>query len=281
MVVHKPEIFASVRPANLPENAERLRAAMAQQGVEVISRDEVRIATSGELGGWTETGEIDALGHDVPLRVFISQLELQIEAIAERITELLESGWTRVRVVTDHGWLLLPGGLPKVELAPSLIETKWARSAVVQGESHVSVPTYPWYWNPLIRIAIPAGIGAFRAGSEYAHGGVSLQESVIPELVVERGDAEVKARITHITWRGMRCRIRVETNGSGLLVDIRRIWKIPASSIAASVKKLDASGEVSIAIGDDNYEGAAAAVVVLETSGRVLDHRTTTVGEQS
>ena len=37
--------------------------------------------------------------------------------IRDRITELLAAGWKRVRVVTDHGWLLLPGGLPKIDLA--------------------------------------------------------------------------------------------------------------------------------------------------------------------
>ena len=35
-------------------------------------------------------------------------------------TALLEAGWREVRVVTDHGWLLLPGGLPKVDLPEHL-----------------------------------------------------------------------------------------------------------------------------------------------------------------
>ena len=46
----------------------------------------------------------------------------------------------------------------------------------------------PWHWNPVLRIASPPGIGAFVANTEYAHGGVSLQECVIPELIVERGE---------------------------------------------------------------------------------------------
>ena len=29
---------------------------------------------------------------------------------------LLDAGWQQVVVVTDHGWLYVPGGLPKVEL---------------------------------------------------------------------------------------------------------------------------------------------------------------------
>ncbi len=36
--------------------------------------------------------------------------------LLERIEALLGAGWREVRVVTDHGWLWLPGGLPKVDL---------------------------------------------------------------------------------------------------------------------------------------------------------------------
>ena len=42
---------------------------------------------------------------------------------------VLGTGWARVRVVTDHGWLLVPGGMPKVELPAHLVATKWARCA--------------------------------------------------------------------------------------------------------------------------------------------------------
>ena len=111
-----------------------------------------------------------------------------------------------MRVVTDHGWLLLPGGLPKVEMASFLVETKWSRCAVVRGQSSTDVPTFPWYWNSQIRIASPPGIGSFRANIEYAHGGVSAQECVVPELIVERGAESTRARIVSIRWRGMRFR---------------------------------------------------------------------------
>lgn len=101
------------------------------------------------------------------------QIDAEIETIADRIVALLEAGWSRVRVVTDHGWLLLPGGLPKVDLPHYLTATRWARCATVKGESATGIPTYAWHWNPLVRIASPPGIGAFVADTEYAHGGVS------------------------------------------------------------------------------------------------------------
>jgi hypothetical protein len=157
--------------------------------------------------------------------------------------------------------LLLPGGLPKVELSPHLVATKWSRCAAVKGGSSPNIPTYPWYWNPLLRIASPPGIRAFVANAEYAHGGISLQECVVPELIVERGDEAVTATITEISWRGMRCRVAVKTTATGLLVDLRLNWKQAASSIVAAVKELGSNGEASLAVSDDKHEGAA-------TSGR-------------
>jgi len=47
-----------------------------------------------------------------------------VRECVDRLTALLEAGWKKVRVVTDHGWLLLPGGLPKSELPSFLAETR-------------------------------------------------------------------------------------------------------------------------------------------------------------
>ena len=117
--------------------------------------------------------------------------------------------------------------------------------------------------------------------TEYAHGGISLQECVIPDLVVERGEETVTAAITEISWRGMRCRVAVKSNAAGLQVDLRLNWKQAASSIATSPKELGKNGEASLAVSDDKHEGAAASVVVSDASGRVLDYKPTTVGEDS
>lgn len=260
--------------------ASRLRDAMARAGIEVIDSSQTAIAMGGKTSGWTEAGKLDELGHSLQARL-VGQIDAEVDALLDRIASLLSAGWARVRVVTDHGWLLLPGGLPKVELSPYLVATKWARCAAVKSGTSPEMPTYPWYWNPLVRIASPPGIGAFVANTEYAHGGVSLQEFVIPDLTVERGEEAVSATITEITWRGMRCRVSVRTNATGLLVDLRLNFKQAASSIAASAKELATSGEASLAVSDDKYEGSAASVVVVDKQGRVLDYKPTTVGEDA
>jgi hypothetical protein len=261
-------------------NASRLRDAMARAGVEVLDADQSAMAVGGEGGGWTEAGRLDSLGHSLDA-LLVRQIDPEVDALVDRIASLLDAGWSRIRVVTDHGWLLLPGGLPKVELSPHLVATKWARCAAVKGHSTPAIPTYPWYWNPVLRIASPPGIGAFMANTEYAHGGVSLQECVIPDLIVERGEEAVAASITEVSWRGMRCRVSVRANTPGLTVDLRLNWKQAASSIAASAKELATNGEASLAVSDDKHEGAAASVVVSDPTGRVLDYKPTTVGEDS
>jgi len=267
-----------------PLTASRLRDEMARRGVEILEPEETNLAAKTENGGWTEIGRLDELGHSLGAAL-VRQVETEVEAIADRVAMLLGSGWARVRIVTDHGWLLLPGGLPKVDLPQYLVATRWARCAAVKGESRTTVPAYSWHWDPHARIASPPGIGSFKARVEYAHGGVSVQECVVPELLVARGEVAIKAHITEISWRGMRCRLTVETNTAGLRVELRRSWKQPdpENQRIAAVKELGeikgTAGQASLAVENDTYEGQAAMAVILGPDGRVLDYRATTIGE--
>jgi hypothetical protein len=103
----------------------------------------------------------------------------------------------------------------------------------------------------------------------------------VPDLVVESGEESLTATISEISWRGMRCRVSVQTNAASLRLDLRLNWKQAGSSIAATVKEVGISGEASLAVSDDKHEGAAASVVVFDASGRVLDYKPTTVGEDA
>jgi hypothetical protein len=261
-------------------NVVRLRDEMRRRGITVMEGDDISAPASINAAGWSERGHLDELGHKLGLDL-ARHIDDELDIMVERIVTLLNSGWSRVQVVTDHGWLLLPGGLPKVALPPSLTATKWARCATVRGESQPEVPVLPWYWNPEVRIACPPGIGSFIAGAVYAHGGVSLQECVIPELTVERGAEIARATITDIQWRGMRLRVRASASVPGITVDLRTNAKQPGSSLVASAKNLDANGEASLVVSDDKHEGAAAVIVVLDANNNILDRRPTTVGEPS
>jgi hypothetical protein len=264
-----------------PVSASRLRDEMARQGVEVLDSGETTLAAKTDKGGWTEIGRLDEMGHSLGVSL-VRHIDVEVEVIADRVAALLGTGWVRVRVVTDHGWLLVPGGMPKVELPAHLVATKWARCASVRGESTPDVPTFAWYWNAHARVASPPGIGSFIINTEYAHGGVSLQECVVPELLVEQGEVTLKAHIAEISWRGMRCRVVVETNAVGLRAELRRNWKHadPEGQRIATAKELGSNGQASLAVERDEYEGTAAMAVILDGTGRVIDYRATTIGEE-
>ena len=131
----------------LPETAEggqslkpdRFRKLLESMNYQFLSKHE-----EGDPSGraWTENGELDKLGHKLQ-EDLASQIDTQVDLLLERIGSLLEAGWREVRVVTDHGWLWLPGGLPKAELPKYLTESRWARCAAIKGESKVEVPTVP------------------------------------------------------------------------------------------------------------------------------------------
>jgi len=261
-----------------PATAVRIRSELVSREVEVIENDEIRSPAGTVSGGWTEVGALDRIGHERGAEL-AGHVDEEAERIATRVGELLDAGWSRVRVVTDHGWLLLPDGLPKVELPAHLVATRWARCAVVRGASEPETQVYPWHWNSGVRIASPPGSAAFVAGIEYAHGGLSLQECVVPELLVERTAVAVSARIAGVEWRGMRCRVSVTDGDPAMRVDLRRNRRQPNSTLVTQEKELGSSTEISLVVADDKDEGAAATVVLIDAMGNILDHKPTTVGE--
>src|SRR5688572_32252278 len=58
------------------------------------------------------------------------------------------------------------------------------------------------------------------AGKEYAHGSLSLQECLVPELLVRTASpAGLAATIKSVRWTGLRCRVAAEGDVSGLRAD--------------------------------------------------------------
>jgi hypothetical protein len=208
-------------------------------------------------------------------------LEEELDGLVERIVELLDAGWRVVRVVTDHGWLLVPGGLPKTELPGYLVESRWARCAAIRGQSKVAVPKTGWFWNGAAEAAIAPDITAFVAGLEYAHGGLSVQECLIPMLTIEpaKAGSASAARIKAVEWQRLRCRVTLEAPMEGVTVDIRTKANAPDTSLASQPKAPDAKGQASLVVPDDEQAGAAAVIVVLDAAGNVLTKQATTIGE--
>lgn len=255
-----------------------LRALMTKASVQVLSSEELGVPVGT---AWTEAGEIDSRGHSSGIGL-AHEIEDLVGRIATRIEELLDSGWTKATVVTDHGWLLLPGGLPKNEDLPAAAtEEKKGRCARIKDGAVVSVPTVPWHWDKDVRIAVAPGITDFTANQTYEHGGVSPQECVVPRLTVSRGETSAVAgvAITKTKWRGLTLVVEVTNLPDGAAVDLRTAAGDANSSIAERARVTDADGRALLLVGDEDREGQSAQIVVVGADGSVLLQRETTVGQ--
>ncbi len=127
---------------------------------------------------WAETGRFDEEGHALGARL-ADRLTAGVRDAADRVLQLVRMGRS-VRIVTDHGWLLMPGGLPHAALDVSLVEFngKRTRCAMVKPKAMTSYLQVPWSWNAEVLIAAATGARSFYAGYEYAHGGISPQECI-------------------------------------------------------------------------------------------------------
>jgi hypothetical protein len=297
-----PSVTATAKPAVSP-------IADAVQGVEASDEFSTRLVSTGQLltqdrfvvalkergwqflgsdkngdpsgSAWTEAGTLDKRGHNEGWKLARS-VDTEVRDIASRIGALLKAGWSEVVVVTDHGWLLVPGGLPKVELKSFLAEHRWGRCAALKSGAQTNALTFKWRWNPEVAIASPPGAGCFRASMEYSHGGVSLQEMVTPVLRVKTAKpAGGSAHLLEAKWTGARCRVSVGGNYAGIRVDVRISQSDPNSSLLADkqARETTPDGKVTVFLEDDSDIGKDADIVLLDASGQVINSLHTTIGK--
>ena len=229
---------------------------------------------------WYEFGNIDHKGHEQGWELAKSIEEI-LARIQDQVMKLIGMGWSRVHIVTDHGWLLLPGNLPKIELSSAQTETKWGRCASIKPGASTNERLYPWYWNPNQHFALADGISCFKSGREYAHGGVSLQECLTLELIVSSVTphaSNITTEITDVVWKGLRCTVAVDGEFDVLSLDIRTQPGNSASSVIMSVKPLKDDGKVSVVVEDEEIKGTDAIIVLLDPNGGLLAQTDTVIG---
>ena len=276
----RPTIAAADTPptTSRPLTQDLFKKLLSQVGVQFLDT-----AQTGDPAGraWTEYGDIDHYGHEHGWKT-ARHIQAQVEELAQRVRELFEAGWQRVRIVTDHGWLLVPGGLPKRELHASLTKTRWRRCATLTPGAKPNVQTVPWHWNKDIDIAVAPGIGIFIAGEDYSHGGLTVQECVVPVLVAEAPEVAASATIDTVKWVGAVCKVALKGGTTGLSADVRTKPGDPDSSLAIDkgAKAFGKNGVASVPV-IDGSDGTAACVVILDVGGKVLAKRMTAVGGES
>lgn len=268
-------------PARTSSGANATKAVLEslalEHGVQCLSP-----AETGDPSGtaWTEIGHIDHLGHEpgVPL---IDDIDREVDKIVGRVRQLLDAGWQQVDVITDHGWILLPGGMEKVELPVATTAKKKGRCARLKEGAVVEAPTVPWFWDQDVRIAIAPGVTCFEANKEYEHGGVSPQECIVPRLSVRAGAAQPTAggpEITKVKWLGLLCRIELAGAGQGVVVDLRALPADPSTSIAEAAKETSGAEKVSLVVPDEEHEGEKSHLVLVAPDGQILAQREVVVG---
>jgi hypothetical protein len=254
-----------------------LKRLLTQAGWELLDRSN---NGDGKGNAWCELGSIDTVGHERGCELAIG-LEGILEEIRDRVVHLIESGWKSVRIVTDHGWLLLPGGLPKIELLRPLTENKWGRCAVIKPGASTEERQYPWYWNSSQYFALADGIKCFRNGLEYSHGGLSLQECLTLELIVSSGSSlasRISVEIDEAVWKGLRCIITVIGEFDGLSVDLRTQPGNPSSSVVLAVRPLKEDGKASVVVENEELGGTKAVIVLLDSNGELVAQLETIIG---
>ena len=256
----------------------RFRALLTEQGHQFLQDG----ATGDPTGtAWTESGTLDKHGHDEEWKM-ARRIDEALHEMSERVRHLLDAGWSTVRIVTDHGWLVVPGALPKEPLPHVLAATRWGRCATLKEGNPVKRPTVGWHWNPDVRIALASGIHVHRKGLGYAHGGLSVQECVVPRLTVRSDEDDGPApHLASVEWQRLRCRIRVADATPGLHVDVRTQANTPSTSIAMKRKPVKDDGTASIAVPNPSDQGRAATVVLLDANDTVVHTYPTEVGRNA
>jgi hypothetical protein len=256
-----------------------LRALLAAEGYQVLQD-----GGTGDPEGlaWTEHGDIDELGHKQQAKL-PALLDGEVRSLCERITGLLDAGWGQVVVVTDHGWLYLPGELPKVELPYYLTKDeamKKGRTGRLAEGAVAPGGTVPWFWDPSVRMAVAPGIATFVAGAVYEHGGVSPQECITPVITIRAASAPRGPVTLSLEWRGLRADVAVAGAPDGSRVDLRRKAGDPGSTLIVGSVSLSSEGTARILVVDEDSIDTPAFLVALDEEGRVIAQDVVTIGGQ-
>lgn len=253
-----------------------LRKLLKDEGWDILGRDDIGTPSGN---AWCEFGNIDNEGHTRGWKLAY-HVDIILNELVDKIEQLLSGGWNKIHIVTDHGWLLMPGGLPKIDLPSSLAENKWGRCAAIKEGALTQEELYPWYWNSSHHFALANGISCYRSGIEYTHGGLSIQECLTPQLIISKQAINIdnSIEITDIIWRGLRCKVAVEGNIVGLAIDIRLQAGNPLTSEVLSTKELNNNGIASVVIEDEDLDGKEAFIVLVNESGELVSQTITIIG---
>ena len=149
--------------------------------------------------------EIDAAGESGMLNVAWSQFDVVKQLLVTVVARLGQAGVRRVVITADHGFVALSRGLSDAWVIDSptggqgiLHKRAWVGKGGVVTDSTVRVPLGSLGVTSELDAIVPRGLAVFRAGGgrQFFHGGLSLQELVVPVIVAETKAIEERKTVS-------------------------------------------------------------------------------------
>jgi hypothetical protein len=150
-----------------------------------------------------QTGHAPATAATLP-----TEAESHVARLALAVQQLHRAKFRRVDLVTDHGFLYMSperiDGLGRPSVPAPNVWNRDPRYVLLKPDAlapdlvRVQAPMVPGTY-----VGVPRGVRTLEKASLYAHGGVSLQECVIPHLVSESADTPrtLKVEVTPSSTR--------------------------------------------------------------------------------
>ncbi len=221
---------------------------------ELVTKQKMKIPVTTQLLV-IKTTDIDQFGEMSPLeaRRLIPRLTQKIIAGVNRLNKM---GFDRAIIATDHGFVLFDeqqagDNVPKPDGQWEMVKSRCllgkaavAENVQVYGKGDVGID------GAFEDYVVPRTFGTFAKGNAYAHGGLSLQECVLPVISVDfgkTGSERMNTKIDiHLAYRG----------GSTLKITTRR----PMIEISMFSAMFDESIDFQLeAYSGKNIVGEAAA----------------------
>lgn len=168
--------------------------------------------------------DLDAAGHNPPgTHSFFGPI---LNDIAKGIRKALSKGFEMAVVATDHGALYLPESKPgdKVSHPRGNILYRQDRYAFgsFEDDPHLFIAETEGlgYASNVKDVAVPAVVGAFDEPGYYMHGGLSLQEALIPVMTVRKmGRGPSRTEHVEVSYKG-KARGRATTRTPAITISV-------------------------------------------------------------
>ncbi len=212
-------------------------------------------------------------------------LEL-LQRICRAVRLLADRGFQQFFLMADHGFLFVPPG-PEPRTLPAgsarVVQPRFALGAVVEGCWTPKMSELGWTASPDEVIGFPVGLCVFsRPGPipRFLHGGLSLQESIVPVLFARAHAPVPRITVTLEAPEPLTSRIavvRVRAAATNLLAGSRRVrvrvGERESDPVEVGVGHPEATIQVRWLEFDACPPAEVSVFLVDADTGEVLEHR--------